>query len=392
MKHIILLCDGMSDYPDLKDNSTPLTLANKPTFDILAQRGEVGLCQTVPHGMSPGSDTANLSVMGYDPKIYYTGRSPLEATGMGLDLSLSDVTYRLNLVTLSDKPNFYDKRMLDYSAGEISTEDATKVITLISSIVPKTLKLHIGFSYRHCLIRENGETGSTLTPPHDILNKNIKEYLPKNSYSDELQEFIKKSNEILSKNPLNSTKANAVWIWGEGRKPNLDSFENKFNKKGAVVSAVDLIKGIGKCAKMPSPNIEGATGTVHTNFDNKLATTKDLLKTNDFVYIHIEAPDEAGHQGSKSDKIKSIELIDTKILKPLCDYFKNNNEDFNILILPDHATPLILRTHVSDPVPYIFYDSRKIVKGIDTFNEFSAKNTNLLIDKGHEIILKLFKD
>ncbi len=373
-KYVVILGDGMADYAD-ENGKTPLMYAKKDNIDRIASMSQAGLCQTIPEKMSPGSDTANLSVMGYDPKIYYTGRSPLEAISIGIKLGEGDITYRLNLVTLSDDEPFENKKMLDYSAGEISTDNAKKLIALLQPIVPQGLELYAGVSYRHCLVRRRGEKGALLTPPHDITGKTIASYLPKNGFSKTLLDFMKESSALLSKVKDPSTKANCVWLWGEGSKPELESFEKKFGVKGAVISAVDLIKGIGIGAGMQSIDVKGATGTLRTNFDGKAAAAIEALKTNDYVYVHLEAPDECGHQGDKPGKIRAIELIDEKIVKPVFEHLQKCGGEFKMLIIPDHATPLSLRTHTSDPVPYILYDSQNIKKGPSSYDESSAKNS-----------------
>lgn len=389
MKYVVILCDGMADYND-ENGLTPMKVAEKPTMDALCERGELGLVQTVPAGMKAGSDVANLSVMGYDPKKYYSGRSPLEAASIGIALGGKDVTYRLNLVTLSDDENFENKTMLDYSSGEIKTEKAEKLIKLLQPIVPKGFELFSGVSYRHCLVYRRGKSGAELTPPHDISGRVIKDYLPKGENSEIFEEFFEKANELLSRSPENDTKANAVWIWGEGKKPALDDFYKKFGKTGAVISAVDLIKGIGVLTDMRVINVNGATGTVNTNFDGKAAAAINALKDCDYVYVHLEAPDECGHQGDKAGKIRSIELIDEKIVSPVLAALKNSGEDFRIMILPDHATPLCLKTHTSDPVPYVLYDSREKIKSGKNFNEDSAKETGIKVNSGVELTEKLF--
>ena len=388
MKYVTILCDGMADYDDEK-GLTPMKEAKKPTMDFLCSRSEMGLVKTVPDGMKPGSDTANLSAMGYDPKIYYTGRSPLEAASIGIALDKADVTYRLNLVTLSEEANFSQKKMLDYSAGEIPTKEAAKLIRLLQPIVPQGFELFAGVSYRHCLVHRGGAAGADLIPPHDISGRVIKDYLPRGENADVFLKFYKEAHALLKKS-ANPTKANAVWIWGEGKKPALDGFTEKYGKTGAVISAVDLIKGIGILSGMDVINVDGATGTVKTNFDGKAAAAIDALKTHDFVYVHLEAPDECGHQGDGKGKIRAIELIDEKILSPIYNYLKETGDDFKILVLPDHPTPLSVRTHVSDPVPFFLFDSTKAVENKYAFNEDGAKQSGLFIESGVELVKRLF--
>lgn len=388
MKYAVILGDGMADYDD-ENGLTPLKKANKPFIDSLCIKSEVGLCQTIPEGMSPGSDTANLSVMGFDPKKYYTGRSPLEAISMGIKLADDDITYRVNLVTLSDDADYEQKTMLDYSAGEISTANAKKLIEILAPYAPKGCELFAGVSYRHCLVHRAASGGGKFTPPHDILNRKVTEYLPKNEFSSEILEFMKKSYEILSNHPLNDTKANSAWLWGEGSKPLLPDFEKEYGIKGAVISAVDLLKGIGIGSCMTSVDVEGATGTKDTNFDGKTQAAIKAFETHDYVYVHLEAPDECGHQGDKDGKVLSIELIDEKIIKPIATHLQQNG-DFKLLFIPDHATPLCLRTHTSDPIPYVLYDSTKDYAGtVTTYNEDTAKQTGIYTAHGYELLQKL---
>ena len=398
-KYFVILFDGMADYPNA-DNKTPMIESVKPTVDALASKAEVGLCQTVPAGMKPGSDVANLSVMGYDPQIYYTGRSPLEALSIGVEMNPEDVSYRCNLVTLSADEPYENKTMVDYSAGEITTQEARELIEYLANnlTLPQNLKLFAGVSYRHCLLKLNGETGMELTPPHDISDKKVTDYLPKGVYQDELLAIMKQSYDLLINHPVNLSRvsrglnpATSVWFWGEGRKPLLTPFEELRLLRGAVISAVDLIKGIGIGAKMTSIDVEGATGNIETNFDGKAQAGIKALDDHDFVYIHVEAPDECGHQGQYDQKTKSIGLIDQKIVKPIVEHLRANNIPFKMAILPDHATPICLKTHVSDPVPYLVYDSENEICGVDTFNEFTAKETGNYAPSGVALMEKLLK-
>ncbi len=398
-KYAVVLFDGMADYLNENDR-TPMLDAVKPTVDMLAKKSEVGLCKTVPNGMKPGSDVANLSVMGYDPSIYYTGRSPLEALSIGVDMAKDDVSYRCNLVTLSDDEKYEDKTMVDYSSGEITTDEARELILYLRDALAPVLDgqfLFPGVSYRHCLLRKSGEVGAILTPPHDISDRKITDYLPKGVYSQVLINIMKASYEALKSHPINLDRvrrglnpANSVWFWGEGRKPALTPFSELFGKKSAVISAVDLLKGIGIAAGMTSIDVENTTGTVHTNFDGKAKATIEAFKDHDFVYVHLEAPDEAGHQGDYPTKVKAIELIDQKIVKPIVEHFTATATPFAIAILPDHATPIKLKTHVADPVPYLIYDSERETVGVDTLNELTAKETGNYLSAGTEILKKLF--
>ncbi len=397
MKYVVILTDGAADTP-VKElgGKTPLETAKKPNIDALARRGEVGMVTTVPEGYPPGSDVANLAVFGYDPQKYYTGRSPLEAVSIGVPLELTDTTFRANVVTLSDDEKYEDKTMVDYSSDEISTEEAHALIDALNAeLACDDYEFFGGTSYRHLLVWHNKENDFSLTPPHDISGRVVGEYLPKD---ETLLNLMKKSYEILKDHPINKKRierglhpANSVWIWGNGTKPNLDTYDEKFNLKGAVISAVDLIKGIGHCAGLDVVEVEGATGTVHTNFDGKAKAATDALKNGaDFVYVHLEAADEAGHRHEIDNKVKSIELIDEKIVKPIVDMLKESGEDYHILLMPDHPTPLNIMTHTSDPVPYILYKSEaESDSGVETYNEKTAAATNRYSERGYTLISKL---
>ena len=396
-KHLVILCDGMADY-DNENGLTPMKQAKKPCMDMLAKHGEVGLCQTVPLGMKPGSDVANLSVIGYDPLVCYTGRSPLEALSIGIDMKSDDVSYRANLVTLSDDEIFEEKTMVDYSSGEISTAESKELIGYLKQILDEEGRtLYAGVSYRPCLVKNHAKEGAILIPPHDITGKKIKDYLPKGENSKELIALIKRSYELLKNHPINLKRiaqgknpASALWTWGEGRKPALESMQKKYGVNGAMISAVDLLKGIAIGAKMDSIDVDGATGNLHTNFDGKMQAGKEALKTYDYVYIHLEAPDECGHQGDYDGKVRSLEIIDEKIIAPLYEFLESSDWDYNILICPDHATPISKMTHVSDPVPYLLYEKHGNVSSkIEQFNEDTAKNTGVFLSKGTDLMNKL---
>jgi len=396
MKYVVILGDGMADYPMPElDNKTPLQYAKKPNIDMLATKGSVGLVKTVPEGIPPGSDVANLSVMGYNPTIYYTGRSPLEAVSMGIDLSLSDVALRCNLVYLSEPEDEYSaKTMIDYSSDEISTEESLILIEAINmAFKSDNITFYPGISYRHCMVWNNGETGLGCTPPHDILEKRITDYLPKEK-SGLLLEMMRKSYDILKDHPVNQVRkkrglrpANSIWLWGEGKKPTLSSFQEKYNKSGAVISAVDLLKGIGICAGLASIDVEGATGNIHTNFIGKAnAAVKALDSGLDFVYVHVEAPDECGHRYEIENKVKAIEFLDSQVVGPILDGLKKYDE-YKILVLPDHPTPLSLRTHTSDPVPFIIYDStHEINSPASSYDEFEARKSEIFIEDGYKLM------
>lgn len=399
MKYVVILGDGMADYPvEQLNGKTPLEVANKPFIDGLASKGETGLCLTVPKGLKPGSDVANLSVLGYNPKECYTGRSPLEAASIGIALKDTDVTARANLVTLSGEENFEDKTMIDYSAGEISTKEAAVLIDyLAKNLNTEKLKLYTGISYRHCLVIDNGTVAGDLTPPHDITGKKITGHLPTSKCGQMYLDLMKKSVELLKDHPINKERikqgknpATSLWFWGEGTKPKLQSFKDKFGLKGGMISAVDLLKGIGKLAEMQVINVEGATGNYDTNFSGKAdACVKALKDGLDFVYVHMEAPDECGHHGDVKHKIYSIEQID-KVTERIYNGLKQAGEDFKILICPDHPTPIKVMTHVSDPIPYIIYDSTNEKNGgAVSYNENTAKETGVFIEHGYDLVPKM---
>ena len=398
MKYLVLLLDGMADYPvpELSDK-TPMECAKKPNIDFLASKGEVGLCKTVADGLKPGSDVANLSVLGYDPAVCYTGRSPLEAASIGIDLKPTDVAMRCNLVTLSDEENYADKTMVDYCADDISTEEAAEIIKFAQEKLGNEIyKFYSGVSYRHCLVIKNGTTElGTMTPPHDISGRVIGKYLSTANAAKPLLDLMKKSYEILKDHPVNLKRvergkrpANSIWLWGEGRKPSLEDFKTKNGISGGIVSAVDLLRGIGKCANMEVPLVKGATGYIDTDFTAKKDAAIKLFEDGtDLVYIHMEAPDECGHRGEVENKIKSIEMIDELVVGPMLHYLKGTPH--SILVMPDHPTPLTLKTHVSDPVPYVLFSTEKQVKGPETVNEKTAAETGNKIDFGPLIMDKL---
>ena len=393
MKYLVMLCDGMADEPnEALGNSTPMEKANKPCMDRLAAKAEVGIVKTVAEGLKPGSDVANLSVLGYEPAVYYSGRSPLEAASIGIDLKDTDVTLRCNLVTLSDEEDYEKKTILDYCADDISSEEAKILIEYIQEKLGNDkFRFYPGVSYRHCLVWSNGNPHpGVLTPPHDITGKVITDYIPKGEAVDELYDLMKKSYDLLKDHPVNKARiargkrpANSIWLWGEGTKPLLDNFSEKFGKKGSMISAVDLLKGIAICAGMNSVDVEGATGYLDTNFDGKCkAAIEEFKKGADLVYIHVEAPDECGHRGEIENKVKAIEMIDEHILAPVVEFLRGY-DDFAVLVCPDHPTPLSIRTHTSTPVPYLIYDSKnEIDSGVKVFCEKEARKTGNYIEKG----------
>ena len=403
MKSLVVLCDGMADYPvEELGNKTPLEAADTPNMDALAKTAQVGLIKTVADGLKPGSDVANLSVLGYDPMECYTGRSPLEAGSIGIDMKDTDVSLRCNLVTLSDEANYEDKTILDYCADDISTEEAEILVNYLGEKLNNDeFRFYSGVSYRHCLIWNNGTLDiGTLTPPHDITGKPIKEYVPKHPNAAKLYDLMKKSYDLLKDHPVNKAReekglrpANSIWLWGEGVRANLINFKEKFGVKASMISAVDLLKGIGKFSGMNVVEVEGATGYIDTNFEGKAQAAIDEFKNGqDFVYIHVEAPDECGHRHEIENKPKAIEYIDKLILNPVNAYLKGTGEDYKILITPDHATPLALKTHTNDPVPFMIYCSNKPQNGVEHFNENTAKETGLYVETGHSLMNKFIND
>lgn len=380
MKYVIVLGDGMADEPiEQLSGKTPLEYAKTPVMDQLAKESEIGLVHTIPEGMKPGSDTANLAVLGYNPKKYYTGRSPLEALSIGVDMKDTDIAMRCNIVTVSEEEDYEQKTIIDHSSSEISTEDAAVLLEAVrKELENESYKYYVGTSYRHLTIWDHGEVVD-LTPPHDILGKVIGDYLPKEAA---LKEMMKKSFDILNNHPLNIErakkglhKANSIWFWGAGTRPSLTSFEEKNGKRGAMISAVDLLKGIAVGAQMKVIEVEGADGTLHTNYEGKAkAAVEALLQDGyDFAYIHVEAPDEMGHQGSVERKIQSIEYLDQRVIKVVKEEMEQSGEDYRMLVLPDHPTPIACRTHTSDPVPYMLYDSTDKKAFAHRYNEAEAR-------------------
>lgn len=396
MKYFILVPDGAGDDKvDALNGKTPLEVADMPCVTKLAQKGRVGMVKTVPDGIAPGSDAANLSVMGYDPCVYLTGRSPLEAASIGIEMSDTDVAFRTNIITLSGEGEYDDLTVLDHSAGDITTKEANILIKAVQDALGEDdLKFYPGVSYRHCMIVNNGRTDYELTPPHDILGKRAGDYLPKGPDADRITTLMKKSYEILKEHPVNKARmekglnpANTIWIWGQGKKPNLSSFTEKYGITGTAISAVDLIKGIAICAGLDSVDVEGATGTLHTNFEGKCQAAIDEFKNGkDLVYMHLEGPDECSHQGDMEGKIQCLGDIDSKILAPVVKYLEETGEDFTVLVVPDHRTPLAIRTHSSTPVPYVIYRSNdvQLLDETKAFCEVSGE-TGIYFDNGYEL-------
>ena len=402
MKYIVLLCDGMADLPLAElGGKTPMEVADKPCMNALAVCSELGRVKTVADGMSPGSDVANLAVMGYDASTCYTGRSPLEAANIGITMEDGDLAYRCNLVTLSDEAVFENKTMVDYCAGDIHTEQAAEIIAAVrNAFGSERFSFFVGTAYRHCMIRHNSsvaEGAVKLTPPHDITGRVIGEYSPEDA---EVLDLMKRSMEVLASHPVNLDRAakglpqaNAIWLWGQGSRPVLPDYRGMFGVDGAMISAVDLLKGIGRLSGMDVCEVDGATGYIDTNYEGKTAAAVDALlnQGRDFVYIHVEAPDECGHRGQLSEKIQSIGDIDRRVLTPLKAALDNSGEDYRILILPDHPTPIALKTHTSDPVPYLLYDSRPDCQVVShgNFSEVGVADAEM-VEPGYSLIRRLF--
>lgn len=396
MKYVVFLGDGMADHPvPSLGGVTPLAAADHPHMDRLASGGLFGLAKTIPDGMTPGSDTANLAVFGYDPKVYYSGRSPLEAASIGVDLAPDDVTYRCNLVTLSGPGAVEDAVMADYSAGEIGTEEAGELIACLAARVDSdACRLYPGFSYRHCLVLKHAETGAVLTPPHDFTGKPVSGRLPAGTNAALLSDIIRLSHRLLGDHPINRKRiaagrnpANAVWFWGEGRRPALRPFSELYDLRGAVVSAVDLIQGIGVCAGMAALPVEGATGNYRTNFAGKGAAAIRALQSGcDLVYIHVEAPDECGHHAQIAEKVFSIEQIDAQIVGPVMAYLDACGDDYAVLLMPDHPTPIEIMTHTAEPVPFALYRRGDRAAHDLRYDEASAARTGIFVPHAHELM------
>ena len=398
MKYVVVLGDGMADEPIGElGGKTPLQAARTPVMDAMAKVSEQGIAYTVPENLPAGSDVANLAMLGYDPQKYYSGRSPLEALSIGVDMKDTDIALRCNIVTLSEDEAYEEKTIIDHSSGEITTEEAKVLIDAVKKeLETEEFQYYPGISYRHLTIWDRGETVD-LTPPHDILGKRIGEYLPQDAV---LREMMETSYRILSNHPLNLERkakglnpANSVWFWGAGTRPMLTSFEEKYHKKGAMISAVDLLKGIAVGAGLDNIIVEGANGGLHTNYTGKAEAAVDALAAQnyDFVYVHIEAPDEMGHQGSIPDKIKAIENIDQKIIGPIVGELEDLCMDFRMLVLPDHPTPICVRTHTGNPVPYLLYDSRKKAEGMPEYSERLGNKSPLFEKEGHRLLSHLFE-
>ena len=403
MKYLVLIPDGMADVRvEALGDQTPMQKAHKPMMDRLAKDAMVGTVSNVPQGMVPESDTANMAILSFDPKIYSKGRSPLEAVSMGIEMQPDETAYRCNVVTLSeDEDSYEDRIILDHSADEITTAEADELIkTLEAKMGNELRKFYTGVSYRHCLIWKNGNDRYNFMRPHDILGKRIGEYLPRvEDGGEEFLKLMKESYDILKDHPVNLARkarglrpANSAWLWSPGKKPQLPSFKEKWGLNSAVISAVDLIKGIGLCAEMQSIDVEGATGNVHTNYDGKAQAAIDAFKSGvELVYVHVEGPDECGHRAEIENKVRAIELIDEKILTPVWSYLEKSGEDYKIMVLPDHPTPLHLRTHTIDPVPFMIYSSKEKMNGVDCFSEESAASCNRYVADGYTLMERLIE-
>lgn len=397
MKYLVVLCDGMADYPlDELGGKTPMEAARKPMADSLAAKALVGTVSNVPEGMVPESDTANIAVLSYDPKVYSKGRSPLEAVSMGLSMSPTQTAYRANVVTLSeDEENYEDRIMLDHSADEITTEEADELIRAVEEHFGTADRhFYTGVSYRHCLLWDNTPAEYDFMRPHDILGQCVRDYLPKGEAGAPFLALMKESYHVLNHHPVNEARrarglrpANSLWLWSPGKKPALPDFGEKWGLDASVISAVDLIKGIGICAGMESIDVPGVTGNVHTNYDGKAQAAIDAFERGkEFVYIHVEGPDECGHRAEIDNKVLAIELIDEKITTPCVEYLRRTGERFSVMILPDHPTPICMRTHSMDPVPFLIYDSGCEKEGVASLTEKSAKDTGFYLEHGYELL------
>lgn len=398
MKYLVVLGDGMADEPlEALGGKTPLAYAETPNLDRLSKLSEIGMVHTIPDGMKPGSDTANLSVLGYDPKVYYSGRSPLEALSIGVPMEETDIALRCNIVTISeDEVPFEERTIIDHSSSEISTEDCAVLVKAVAEeLADDIYQFYVGTSYRHCLIWKGGRVVE-LTQPHDVLGQVIGKYLPKD---EKLREMMQRSHTILVNHPINIERkknglnpANCCWFWGAGTKPMLSSFQMKTGKRGMMVSAVDLLKGIAVGAGMGVAYVEGANGGLHTNYAGKVnAAVKALTEDGyDFAYIHVEAPDEMGHQGSVEKKVQAIQYLDTEVIGPAVEQLIASGQDFRLLVLPDHPTPIRVRTHTSDSVPYMLYDSTAPKQHIWDYNEEAGKASGIFVEQGHMLIDRLF--
>jgi len=401
MKYVILLGDGMADYPTEKlGGKTPLECAFTPFIDQIAAEGTMGCVDTIPSGMNPGSDVATLSVLGYDPRETYSGRGPLEAASMGINLGPNDMVFRCNLVTIGDKdtPGAF---MDDFTAGHISSQEAREIISdLNKELGVPPYQFFPGVGYRHLFVWREAPDAPETTAPHDITGRQIAEYLPRGNSFEEVNSIMRRAGEILLHHPVNARRrdagkkqANSIWLWGQGRKPQLVPLTQKYSLSGGMISAVDLLKGIGLLAGLKVFPVEGATGYIDTNYAGKASMALDLLNFMDFVFVHLEAPDEMGHEGNAAGKIQAIEFFDEKIVGPILSKIGSFG-DYRVIVLSDHPTPLDVRTHVSDPSPFAVLSSRKSenkAAGL-SFNEKNARESKILISPGHSLMEKFIGD
>lgn len=394
MKYLILVGDGMCDYPIAElGNKTPLEYAKTPNMDFLAKNGKLGLTKTIPDGMSPASDVANLAIFGYDPKIYYSGRGPLEAANSGVELGDDDVAFRCNLITACDD------KLLDYSAGHISTREAAVLIKFLDEkLGSNEVRFHPGVSYRHLMVIKGRALNTRCVPPHDITGREFKKYLPRGEDAQFLISLMQEARKLLSEHEVNQVRldlkenpANMIWLWGQGKRPHLISFKDKYGINGSVISAVDLIKGIGRSCGLEVINVEGATGYYDTNYKGKAEAALDSLKKEDLVYVHVEAPDEASHNGDLQQKILAIERFDQLVVGTVFTALKDNR-DFRVLLIPDHATPLTLRTHTADSVCFALFGRGISACGLDGFNESEAKKSEIFLENAHLLMDRLIKE
>jgi len=397
LKYLVIVGDGMADYPlDKLGGKTVLQYANTPTFDLLAREGELGLVRTIPESLPPGSDTANLSVFGYDPMQYYTGRSPFEAASLGIELGPGDISFRCNLVTLSRDEPYAKKMMVDYCAGDISTAEADQLLRLIDNeLGSELIRFYTGFQYRHLMVWSGAPEEWQLTPPHDISNKIIGRFLPSGPEDSVLLKAMTQSYNLLVDHPVNLERkasglnpANAIWIWGNGRKPMIPTFQTKYGLEGTVISAVDLVKGLGLLAGLKKAEVEGATGYIDTNLQGDVEAALEAFDNgDDFVYLHVEAPDECSHRFEMENKIKAIEMIDREVVKVLKEALENRGIEFSILLVTDHATPLALGTHTREPVPFAIYRSnRQLSNAEGSFDEVGAATTGIHYEQGFRLM------
>jgi 2,3-bisphosphoglycerate-independent phosphoglycerate mutase len=398
MKYIVIIGDGMADRPmDELGGLTVLQKSSTPNMDWLAARGECGMARTIPPGMPPGSDVANLSIMGYDPERFYTGRAPLEAVSMGISMEADDVAYRCNIVTI----DFDRGLMIDHSSGHITSEEGKELIEAVGrEIGSAAIRFYPGVSYRHLVIWKNGSVKPECTPPHDILEKEFKSYLPSGDGSDVLRDLMQRSQPILKSHPVNEKRratgkrtADSIWLWGQGKRPSVPTYKDKYGITGSLISAVDLTKGLGICAGLEIINVPGATGWIDTNYAGKAQSALDALDNKDFVYIHVEAPDEAGHSGSLENKIRAVEDLDAKLIGPMLEGVGKRYGEFRLLLMPDHATPISIRTHTDEPVPYVIYDSRreKTPAGASYSEAIASGSDCVFIEKGYTLMDKFIR-